>query len=57
MSDLMKIETSRAGRGAGLLLVPTIVILLIALQMTYILKYSVTFGTILASAPFGIIAP
>lgn len=58
MTELTKIETSRLSRGwSERIVMATIIVLLIAVQIAYVAKRSVTFATIAAPAAFGIIAP
>lgn len=58
MSELAKIQTSTTDRSAReLIAVALVLLLLAAVQTTYVGKHAVTFAAILAPAPFGIIAP
>jgi hypothetical protein len=58
MTELTKAETSRVGRSLNeRIAAAAIVTLLIAVQMVYVAKHSVSLAAIVAPATFGIIAP
>ena len=57
MTEITKIEapgSKSSGERTGVAL---ILALLVAVQVLYVAKHSVTFAAIVAAAPFGIVAP